>query len=337
MRHMMRRLEHRAETRHGVRVDYARSYWTPPMPPNLALDLEKGQIEKLQLAPMVSLTDHDRIKALLLMQTMRAEQYNPISVEWSLPYGPQSFHLGIHNLPGATACEWMETLAAYTADPAEGRLQEILAALHSDSRILVVFNHPVWDLYRLGEAEHLRLVNEFLRRNWHWIHAIELNGLRSWKENQDAARLASKWNIVLISGGDRHGVEPNANINLTNADSFDEFVDEIRREKRSSILFLPQYAQSLKHRILQSAIDVVRDYPHFPPGSQRWDERVFHPDANGVFQPLRTLWPDGNPPPAMRWGIALVRMMGGSVFSGGLRSAQSEVHELPFPLEESEL
>ncbi len=58
-----------------------------------------------------------------------------------------------------------------------------------------------------------------------------------------------------IAGGDRHGVEPNANINLTNATTFTEFVHEVRREKKSRVLFMPQYAEPWKHRILQSTID----------------------------------------------------------------------------------
>ena len=336
MRRLMRRLEHRAEANHRMRVDYKRSYWTPPMPPRLALELEAGQIENLGLAPMVSLTDHDSIKAGLLLQTVAAGQHSPISVEWSVPYGPQSFHLGIHNLPSSRACDWMELLESYTAHPSPGLLQQILAALHDDPRILVVFNHPMWDLYRVGENEHPHLVDRFLRENRHWIHAIELNGLRNCKENYEAMRLADKWDMTLISGGDRHGAEPNANINLTNAETFEEFVDEIRFKKRSTILFLPQYALPLKHRIMKSAVDAVRYYSHFPTGSQRWDERVYHPDANGALQPLRTLWPDGNPPRAMRWGIAMVLLMGRSVFSGGLRVVWNGAQELPFPLGESE-
>ena len=81
-------------------------------------------------------------------------------------------------------------------------------------------------------------------------------------------RLAEQWNMLLISGGDRHGVEPNANINLTNAASFTEFVHEIRREKQSNVLFMPQYAEPWKHRLLQSTLDAIRDYPEFPQGSR---------------------------------------------------------------------
>ena len=129
-------------------------------------------------------------------------------------------------------------------------------------------------------------MNEFLQKNGRFLHALELNGLRNWDENRAVRRLAEKWNMLLISGGDRHGVEPNANINLTNAASFTEFVHEIRREKRSNVLFMPQYAEPWKHRILQSTIDAIRNYPEFPQGSRTWDERVYHPDAQRRGTPL---------------------------------------------------
>lgn len=337
MRRMMQRLERRSEVNHGMRVDYARSYWTPPMPPKLAFDLESGQIAKLGLAPLVSLSDHDNIKAPLLLRSVVGNRHSPISVEWTVPCGAQAFHLGIHNLPAATASDWMQTFAAYTERPSAGQLQEILAALHAIPEVLVVFNHPMWDLYRVGDETHYRMVNDFLRENSVWIHAIELNGLRNWKENREAARLAESWNMVLISGGDRHGVEPNAAINLTNAGSFDEFVGEIREDRRSVVLFMPQYAQPWKHRILRSAIDAVRHYPHFPPGSQKWDERVYHPDANGIPQPLSALWPDGTAPGPMRWSIAALQLMGNGLFSHSLRIASSASHELRPALEESEI
>ena len=118
MRPLLSRLERRAEQMHGVRINYAASYWTPPMTPKLAFDLETRQIEKLDLAPMVSITDHDNIKAPMLLRTVPSARQIPVSVEWSAPYGGmQSFHLGVHNLPSARAHEWMAILADYTANP----------------------------------------------------------------------------------------------------------------------------------------------------------------------------------------------------------------------------
>ena len=111
MRPLLSRLERRAEQMHGIHIDYAASYWTPPMTPKLAFDLEMRQIEKLGLAPMVSITDHDNIKAPMLLRTVPSARQIPVSVEWSAPYGgSQAFHLGVHNLPSARAAEWMATL-----------------------------------------------------------------------------------------------------------------------------------------------------------------------------------------------------------------------------------
>ena len=334
MRPLLSRMERRSVQNHGTPINYAQAYWTPPMTPKLAFNLESEQIEKLDLAPMVSLSDHDNIKAPMLLRTVPSARQIPVSVEWSAPYGVQSFHLGIHNLPSARANEWMQTLADYTANPSDARLTEILAALSDEPNVLVIFNHPLWDLYLVGAEKHQFLVNEFLQKNGNYLHAMELNGLRHWDENRAVRRLAEKWNMLLITGGDRHGVEPNANINLTNASSFTEFVHEIRREKKSDMLFLPQYAEPWKHRILQSVVDAVRDYPEFPQGSRTWDERVYHPDANGVIRPISELWPDGTAPGVMRFGVKLVQLMGKGLVSGGLRMAWSEAHQLRLALGE---
>ncbi len=336
IRPLLSRLENRSQQMHGVRVDYANSYWTPPMTPKLAFDLETSQIEKIDLAPMVSISDHDNIKAPMLLRTVPSARQIPVSVEWTAPYGNQSFHLGVHNLPSARATEWMATLAEYTAHPCDARLTEILVALHEEPNVLVVFNHPLWDLYLIGAEKHQFLVNEFLLKNGAYLHALELNGLRNWDENRAVRRLAAQWNMLLISGGDRHGVEPNANINLTNAASFTEFVHEVRREKKSDVLFMPQYAEPWKHRILQSTVDAIRHYPVFPQGSRTWDERVYHPDAHGVVRPLSELWPTGSAPRAMRWMIGMVQVMGRGVVSGGLRIAWNEQNQLQLALGEND-
>ena len=334
IRPLMARLERQSEAKHGLRINYAASYWTPPMTPKLAFDLESRQIEKLELAPMVSITDHDNIKAPMLLRTIASARHIPVSVEWTVPRGEQSFHLGVHNLPSARAREWMATLAEFTAKPSDARLTEILIGLNDEPDVLIIFNHPSWDLYEIGREKHEFQVNQFLQKNGAYLHALELNGLRNWNENRATRRLAEKWKMVMISGGDRHGVEPNASINLTNATSFTEFVHEIRREKKSDVLFMPQYAEPWKLRMLMSTIDAVRNYPEFPPGSRTWDERIYHPDANGVARPLSELWPDGSAPWELTWGIRLVQLMGRRLVSGSLRMVWSESHELRLALGE---
>jgi hypothetical protein len=337
IRPLLSRLENRSKAKHGVRVDYAAAYWTPPMTPRLAFDLESRQIEKLDLNSMVSITDHDNIDAPMLLRTIPSARRIPVSVEWSVPYGGvQDFHLGVHNLPSTRARQWMKTLGEFTQNPGDQRMREILVALSEECDVLVVFNHPMWDLFLIGQEKHEFLVNEFLQKYGTWLHALELNGLRNWEENRATRRLAQQWNMMLISGGDRHGVEPNANINLTNATSFTEFVHEIRREGRSNVLFMPQYAEPWKHRLLQSTLDAIRDYPDFPQGSRTWDERAYHPDANGVIRPLSEIWPKGHAPLSIHWLMKAVQMLGSGPVSGGLRLAWSEAAQLRVALGEQE-
>jgi hypothetical protein len=330
---VMRWAERRCGRLTGINPDYARSYWTPPLTPSLAFDLERRQIEeKLQLPGLVSITDHDDIQAPMLLRTVPSSRHIPVSVEWTVPFGATAFHLGIHNLPSATGTAWMERLAAFTAMPVATRapklLTEMLAELDEISSVLIVFNHPLWDLYRVGNEKHDVLVNEFLAVNGQFVHALELNGLRDWKENREAATLAGKWNQLVISGGDRHGVEPNANVNLTRASSFNEFVYEVRRERQSHVLFMPQYAEPWKHRILQSTLAAIRDYPDFPEGSRLWDERVHHPDAEGTMLPLTQLWMSGRAPAYLQAVLGVVRMLGAAPVSSGLRMAWNDSGEM---------
>jgi hypothetical protein len=325
---LMRWAEQRSQRLSGIRPDYAHSYWTPPLTPRLAFDLESSQIEnKLQLPALVSLTDHDDIQAPLLLRSVPSARHIPISLEWTVPFYESAFHIGVHNLPSATGQQWMDRLRAFTALPVAGRnphlLREIMAELDEIPNTLIVFNHPMWDLYRVGKERHEVLVNEFLAVYGQYIHALELNGLRDWKENREAAELAGRWNQLTISGGDRHGVEPNANVNLTRATCFTGFVHEVRRERQSHVLYMPQYAEPWKHRILQSTLDAIRDYPHFPEGARRWDQRVYHPDSKGEMRPLVELWTSERrvAPAWIRTILACVRMMGQAPLSGTLRYA----------------
>jgi len=337
---VMRWCERRCVKTSGIRPDYARSYWTPPLTPRLAFDLERLQIEdKLQMPAMVSITDHDDIRAPMLLRSLESARQIPVSVEWTVPFGEGAFHLGIHNLPSATGVEWMRRMEAFTAIPAAQRpakmLTEMLAELDELPGVLIVFNHPLWDLHRISEEKHRFLVNDFLAVNGQFCHAVELNGLRDWDENRAVATLAGQWNQVLISGGDRHGIEPNANINLTRATSFTAFVHEVRRERMSHVLFMPQYAEPWKHRILNSTLAAIRNYPEFPEGSQRWDERVYHPDADGTMRALSDIWIDGCAPVYISALLNGVRMLGATPLSSGLRLAWKDASAMRMAMGES--
>ena len=190
--HLFRWLEEIHSKHAVVKLDYKRAYWTPPLTPRLAFDLERRQIEnKLQRSALVSITDHDNIEAPQLLRTVASARHIPVSVEWTTPFGgDQSFHLGIHNLPSAQGAQWMRRFQEFTANPSNARLTELLSALHALPNVLTVFNHPMWDLYEIGSARHALRVEEFMQQNGDFIHAMELNGLRHWNENRVVRALA---------------------------------------------------------------------------------------------------------------------------------------------------
>lgn len=279
----------------GLIMDLNRGYWTPPLDGRRALNLEQRQIECLGLRPIVSLSDHDNIDAALSLRAQDGQAEVAFSVEWTAPFGQSKFHIGVHNLPGADAAAWMERMQACTAKQNDRAVLEMLRELHNLPSVLIVFNHPLWNLYALpGKEFHFEL-DRFLTDAGATLHALELNGLRGREENQRVADLAAKWNHLLISGGDRHACEPNANLNLTRAEDFEEFIFEIRNERRSIVLFMPQYEEAMGLRLYQNFLDIIREYPEFPEGQRRWDERTYHPSHQGELVPVCKLWPNGTP------------------------------------------
>jgi hypothetical protein len=276
------------------RIDCSRAYWTPPLPPRAAFELEQGQIGRLGLAPLVSLTDHDDASACLALQVTAAPGEIPISTEWTVPWGGSIFHIGVHNLPANDAQAWMTLMQSYTARPEAPRLADIFAALDSRRNILVVLNHPFWMETGIGERAHAEALEAFLPAFGAWLHALEINGTRPGKENRDALSLAERWGLPVISGGDRHACEPGAVLNLTRARSFAEFVAEIRADRASTLLFMPQYREPLFSRYLEAVWQSVRDYPEYP-GRERWTDRCFHQTEAGEWRTFSEFWRSGGP------------------------------------------
>jgi len=300
--------------RHHFQLDFVLANWRPPLPPRDAFDLEHKQILDLGLEPLISISDHDNIQAPMLLRTIPAARRIPVSVEWTAPFGITAFHIGIHNLPSPEGTSWMQRLKQFTAAPCDGALFGLLQELDAIPQVLIVLNHPVWDLYRIGAHLHAAELERFLDVNGSFIHALELNGLRHARENSEVASVARRRSHLLISGGDRHGLEPNANINLTNASSFNDFVREIRTMRYSHVLFLEQYLKPWEQRILDSTLDAVTDFPQFTPGWQRWDERAFYCDTEGSMRPLSELWSNGKPPLPLRFAIKVMRLLSSRTF-----------------------
>jgi hypothetical protein len=279
----------------GRPLDLNRAFWTPPLRPHDAYQLERGQIEReLGLKPLVSITDHDDLTACGLLQLVAPDGGIPYSVEWTVPFGTAVFHLGVHNLPARHAQAVGRELAEFTRGGRPRQLEALLADLSAMPEVLVVLNHPLCDEGRVGFRVHRTALDEFLRRYRPWLHALELNGLQPWRDNLEVAGIGRALGIPLVSGGDRHGLEPNGNLNLTNATSFSEFAWVIRRDKTSEVLFMPQCREPLAVRIMECAWDVFKDYPE-QPGRVHWSDRMFYCLEEGKPQPLSELLGNGGP------------------------------------------
>jgi hypothetical protein len=255
----------------------------------------------------VSLSDHDNIEAGLHLQVVPQTSSVPVSVEWSVPYTGTCFHVGVHNLPRESASTWMKELARYTFSPEPALLRRLLHELHACPSTLVVLNHPFWSAEGVDPGTQHSSVVRFLEEYRGVIHALEINGLRPRSENRAVMELANAYDLPSISGGDRHGCEPGATLNLTTAGTFEEFVGEIRRDRYSQILLMPQYFEPLKLRLFGEAWHILGEAPgEF--GRRHWTARVFYINNEGIERPASFLWgPEG--PQFMKrihWAMGLI-------------------------------
>jgi hypothetical protein len=308
LREAVRREENRYRRRKQEPLDFSRAFWSPPLPPREAYRVEQQQIEqKLGLVPLVSITDHDDVRAAQHLRVMEEYAHVPVSTEWTIPFGPTFFHIGAHNLPAPLAPAISAELASYTANPEKRRLYELLDCLHGIDSVLLVLNHPLWDEGEIGVSDHAHVLGRLLERHGHHLHALEVNGLRSWKENRQVIRLGRESGHPIVAGGDRHGLEPNAILNLTSARTIEDFVAEVRMGC-SHVVFMPHYHEPLRWRVLQTMLDIVRDYPDNPKGLRSWSDRVFYrltPGAEPI--PLSQYWPN-NEPVVIRAFVKAVRV-----------------------------
>ena len=306
----VRRQSEEFNRRNGFDLNFANAFWTPPFAPRQAYRLEEKQIQRqFQLPGLVSLTDHDDIQAGSLLRVLERFRNAPISTEWTLPVDTTFLHLGVHNMSSSLAPALMREMRAYTADPRPELLAGILQQLNADPDVLLVLNHPLWDEKGIGTDKHKQVLQTFLARHGSALHALEVNGLRSWNETRHVLRLGRQTGFPVVAGGDRHGREPNAILNLSRAATFPEFVDEVRNRRFSHLVFMPQYHEPLRLRVLHTMVDIVRDYPENLKGRRSWSDRVFYREPGSMMPiPMAAIW-NGNGPKIIQQFIFAMRLL----------------------------
>jgi hypothetical protein len=289
----------RYKEQNGSVPDFKSGYWEPPLTGPAVFESESKSLASMGLASIVSITDHDSISGTLELRRAKDASCAPISLEWTLPFENAFFHIGVHNLPIERAEAITRDLLEYSFSkcvPDSKGLVELLEMLNELPCALVVLNHPIWDIEMIGQQEHERVLSRFLDHHAQWIHALEINGFRSWQENQAVIDLAESIRKPIISGGDRHCCQANTMVNMTDAMSFEEFVSEIRTDGQSRVVVTPGYHVSLPVRQLRSMAQILVNYKHFPAARRLWSDRVFldYHDGQGL-RSLTDSWGDKNP------------------------------------------
>lgn len=290
--------------RNGREIDFSVGYWTPPLAAEEVFNLERGQINRIGLEAIISLTDHDEISANKIVRNEIGNAENaPISLEWTVPFEGGFFHVGVHNLPEQRADSITNDLLDFTFAEkrsliyGENRLDELFGLLNEIPEVLVILNHPLWDIELFGKERHRVLLNSFLEKHGRWIHAFEINGFRKWSENKAVLEMADQLGFPVVSGGDRHGCQCNSVVNLTTVKTFGEFAEQIRFDKRSEVILMPHYRQPLNWRQLQSFAEILQNYPEFGVDRRHWQNRVYAKIDERGTKPLSFFWDRGGP----RW------------------------------------
>lgn len=316
----------------GKAIDFSTAYWSPPLTAQGVYDIEKRQINDAGLRAVVSLTDHDSIDATLEVNETADNSHAPISMEWTVPFEYGFFHVGVHNLPKQNAVELTKTLLDFTfidENHTNEKLQEMFAMLNDIPQVLVILNHPLWDIEMVGKERHEDLLKDFIRMHGRWIHAFEINGFRSWSENKAVIELAEALGIPIATGGDRHGCKPNTVINLTNSETFEEFVNEIRVERRSEVALMPEYEHPIHSRQLQSFSEILKFYPDFVDGREKWFDRVYFDTGDGEgVRKLSVHWKRGGPT-WLRWAIWTLGVLGSPKIRPLFRIARKKYDRVP--------
>jgi hypothetical protein len=98
--------------------------------------------------------------------------------------------------------------------------------------------------------------------------------------------MAKGLGLPVVAGSDRHGCQPGAALNLTRADTFSEYVSEVRNDGVSDVVVMPHFLEPLKLRHVEDFWDIIRDHSEYSDGRKYWNERVFYVCDDGVHRPI---------------------------------------------------
>ena len=310
---------------HGRPLDFTEWYWRPPASPADVIRSEREHTQRrLGLQAYVSLTDHDTLEGPLALRASGSDDV-PLSLEWTVPFDRAVFHVGVHAIRSSQVDAIAAAVAAYTAGRARAReLTQILEWLCECDETLIVLNHPFWDIGSVGQLRHNAALLAFLRAHRDQVHALELNGYRTWNENRQVLPLSEGFGIPVVGGGDRHGLTPNAIVNLTRAESLAGFVHELRVERVTDCVVFPEYRAPFVTRLLESAADVLRPDRQKDHPPTTWADRVFT-SSDGPEQSVASMW--NRPPRWLDFAVGVTRLLSAQPISALFEITRADGHK----------
>jgi hypothetical protein len=205
-------------------LKYADLWYNPPYSPEEVLRMETESVcalgfEHVQLA----ITDHDEISGAVELRRRRPTEAHrfALSEELSVHYEGHLFHMGI---TGLSEDRVAETHAGIQSAAQERRLDDLFDLLKA-AKCLVVLNHPLIP-WSKGDVHATAL--SLLNRYGSVIDALEFNGMRGYKENKRVLELARHVNKPVVGGGDSHLLLASSALCGSDADSYCDFVAEVK-------------------------------------------------------------------------------------------------------------
>src|SRR5690606_1969839 len=100
-------------------------------------------------------------------------------------------------------------------------------------------------------------------------------------------------------------------------------------DRWSEVLLMPEYEHPIHSRQLQSFSEILKHYPDFRDGRQRWFDRVFCDiyDGHGL-RPLSVHWKKGGPP-WLRWAIWTLGVLGSPKARPLFRATRKSADRIP--------
>jgi hypothetical protein len=209
-------------------LNYAEITFNPPYAPKDVYQMEAEALTDWGFDGIhLTITDHDEFAGSLAL--LRGDSGHigcskesfAIGEELSLWYQGHLFHLGLSGLPENGIDEWHIRIQSAARG---GRHDELFETLRA-SGCLVVLNHPLvaW----APGAGSIPITDLLTRYGWA-IHAFEVNGMRRREENDGVLELARRWRKPVVGGGDSHLLVASSIISLSRAQSFADFIGEVK-------------------------------------------------------------------------------------------------------------